>query len=206
MQLRSGYRVGQNVMAPEHRPLFEEGVALIFAKWTALRLAVDNKWGGDNSEEKAQFLMEDIIDWFYKQRDHFTDDLEVELDEAILHDFNVEAEDGSPKQVSQALIQLYQEVQKGQMDMLEHLRRLEAEGAKKSKKQVMDLDGTIMEAGIDDMKDSSSDDEGSDAEMGDVAMEADEAPLAIPIAEPEIKAPIVDEDGFTMIQKGRRRR
>jgi hypothetical protein len=32
--------------------------------------------------------------------EHYADDLEIELDEAILHDFNVDAEDGSPKEAS----------------------------------------------------------------------------------------------------------
>ncbi len=31
--------------------------------------------------------------------EHYADELEEELDDAILHDFNVEAEDGSPRQV-----------------------------------------------------------------------------------------------------------
>lgn len=34
--------------------------------------------------------------------EHYVDDLEELLDDAILHDFNVEAQDGSPRQVCRA--------------------------------------------------------------------------------------------------------
>ena len=52
-------------MPPQHRPLFEEGVALVFGRWTALQLAIVNEWGGSSSREKAQQLLEDVIQWFY---------------------------------------------------------------------------------------------------------------------------------------------
>jgi len=36
--------------------------------------------------------------------EHYADELEEVLDDAILHDFNVEAEDGSPRQASEAAL------------------------------------------------------------------------------------------------------
>lgn len=68
MQLRNGHIVGQNILPVQGRPAFEEGVRLIFAKWTALALAVENQWGGGNSKEKAELLYQDCLDWFYKKR------------------------------------------------------------------------------------------------------------------------------------------
>lgn len=68
MQLRSGTIVGQNFLPPQNRPLFEEGARLLFAKWTALQLAVANQWGGTNSAEKAELLLRDCLEWFYRKR------------------------------------------------------------------------------------------------------------------------------------------
>lgn len=146
----------------DRRPVFEEGVRQVFLRWTALRLAVENEWGGASSAEKAQLLMGDVLEWFYRKKgrpglpgarrglhegwrppehavrgmlrraprccpprcphsgvvvmrpclmcpcvavrlllrpDHYADELEEELDDAISQDFNVQAEDGSPRQV-----------------------------------------------------------------------------------------------------------
>lgn len=47
---------------------FEEGVGLLFSAWTALVLAVENEWGGPDSSDKANFLIDDIIQWFYRKK------------------------------------------------------------------------------------------------------------------------------------------
>ncbi len=49
---------------PQSQAAFEEGVKHLFRRWTALNLAVENQWGGANSAEKANWLVEDTIEWF----------------------------------------------------------------------------------------------------------------------------------------------
>jgi hypothetical protein len=66
MELRSGYVVGTGVLRPEHRPFFEEGVKLLLQRWTGLCLAIENEWGGPSSKEKAEFLYQDVLTWFYR--------------------------------------------------------------------------------------------------------------------------------------------
>ena len=55
----------QVAMPPQHRPTFEEGCTIIFSRWTALQLGVDNEWGGQDSRKKAQQALEEAINWFY---------------------------------------------------------------------------------------------------------------------------------------------
>ena len=55
-------------LAPQHRPVFEEACYLIFLRWTALQLGVQNEWGGSRSAEKAQQLLQDVIGWFYNTK------------------------------------------------------------------------------------------------------------------------------------------
>ena len=55
-------------MPVQHRATFEEGAVLIFARWTALQLGVQNEWGGPKSAEKAQELLQDVIGWFYNTK------------------------------------------------------------------------------------------------------------------------------------------
>ena len=43
---------------------FKEGVKSVFNQWTALELAVHHGWGGVNSSEKSQGLIQEVIDLF----------------------------------------------------------------------------------------------------------------------------------------------
>ena len=69
MNLRNGTVTGVSwTLPPQHRPVFEAGVALVFKRWTALELAVENEWGGANSRDKADQFYHNVLEWFYKKR------------------------------------------------------------------------------------------------------------------------------------------
>ena len=72
MMLRGMHLVGGTQrrveLPPQHRPVFEEGAALIFTRWTALQLGVHNEWGGSKSALKGQELLQDVIGWFYNTK------------------------------------------------------------------------------------------------------------------------------------------
>lgn len=66
MELRSGIYKGVHGTLPGHyRGQFTEGVSLLFSRWTALGLAIDNEWGGSSSRQKAEHLYEDVLQWFF---------------------------------------------------------------------------------------------------------------------------------------------
>lgn len=52
-------------LAPQHRPAFELAVRGVMLRWTALRLAVENEWGGEGSDARAAELEQSILGWFY---------------------------------------------------------------------------------------------------------------------------------------------
>ena len=47
------------------RPSFEEGLALVMHRWTALNLAIEHGWGGTSSAAKAEELYANLLEWFY---------------------------------------------------------------------------------------------------------------------------------------------
>jgi pre-rRNA-processing protein TSR2 len=63
-----GQTQGPTAMPAQHKPVFEEGCALSFGRWTALQLGVENEWGGSESRQKAQHLLEEVIAWFYSSK------------------------------------------------------------------------------------------------------------------------------------------
>ena len=70
MQLRNGALAGGSPgqLPADRRPAFEEGVLVVFKRWTALCLALDGQWGGSSSADKAQTIYEETLDWFYKKK------------------------------------------------------------------------------------------------------------------------------------------
>ena len=104
-------------------------------------------------------------------------------------DFNVEAEDGSPMQVAQSLVTIYNECFQGNYSTVQRMQAQAAVGASRSQRAVVPG-----EQGDED--DSSSDEDGEgedeDEEMEDVQ--------AAPSQPPQ---PVVDEDGFTLVQRPR---
>lgn len=194
--------MGSHAMPAQNRAVFEEGVALALTKWTCLALAVENQWGGASSVEKANLLISDIVAWFYRRKEHFVDELAEELEDAISHDFNVQAEDGSPEQVAISLVDMFSQVKEGNLALVEKFRAMPTLAATKSQKQVIDYDGTVLDGDDDSSSGSGSDD-------GDDAMDADMVegvPNAVPMAPAEPVGPVIDEDGFQMVSKGRKGR
>eukprot|EP00892_Ulva_mutabilis_P012337 jgi/Ulvmu1/9476/UM052_0045.1 len=207
MDLRSGSKVGAGILRSAHRPQFEEGVNLVLKKWTALQLAVENQWGGRDSTEKADDMYNEILEWFYKRKEHYPDELEPLLETIILEDFNVQAEDGSPLQVSKALVDLYKQCLAGDFSLIQRLSAV-ASGAQQSAGFAVDNDGTAVPMNTADGGDSSDDDADDDDEM-----DVDEAGPGAAAAQEETAqrqqapaGPVIDDDGFQMVQRGRRRR
>ncbi|GAB4815978.1 hypothetical protein N2152v2_003024 [Parachlorella kessleri] len=200
-----GGKAAKLEMAPQHKPVFEEGVALAFGRWTALQLGVVNEWGGPSSREKAQALLEDTIDWFYqhKGKDHEYLDLEDLFDEALQVDFNIQAEDDSPYQMARNLVNLYSQVAAGDYSYVEALRQLPnantAAACQRDPAQQGGEEESSSEGDDEDMEGQ----EGQDMEMDDAPPPG--VPLQQQQQEPEQRQqPVVDEDGFQVVQrKGR---
>jgi pre-rRNA-processing protein TSR2 len=68
MELRSGAAKQQNLLPAAAKAAFEEGAKLLFRRWTALCLAVDQEWGGAGSADKANWLLQESCNWFYSSK------------------------------------------------------------------------------------------------------------------------------------------
>ncbi|WJX34831.1 hypothetical protein P8452_22904 [Trifolium repens] len=102
--------------------IFQEGIGLVLSRWSALRTAVENEWGGRNSHIKAQQFAADIFSWFTQSRDPlYIDDLEILLDEGALA-FNLQIEDGSVEEIAEELMIMHEECLSGNFGSVERLR------------------------------------------------------------------------------------
>jgi pre-rRNA-processing protein TSR2 len=81
---------------------FSEGITLIFSGWPVLKVAIEEQWGGHESSQKLQWLIEEITYLFLKDasRSYSSDDIEAILEDVLRAEFNVEVDDGSISHVS----------------------------------------------------------------------------------------------------------
>jgi pre-rRNA-processing protein TSR2 len=209
--------------------LFARSTIDLLHIWPALRLAITHGWGGGTkqSNQGRTHLAEDIVDLFYSSAQTTSsnstgssslseggvnlpaqDEVEETLKWSISQQFDLDLEDGSEIQVSKDLISLWREcirrVINGQSEQEGELAKKFREGAEKAKRE--DGQGRFQaqrgpgQDGEEDQGDTTDEDDDSDgfeteedAEMGDGTAQAPPAPR-------ERIEPVVDEDGFEMVQ------
>ncbi|KAJ3072178.1 rRNA accumulation- protein [Rhizoclosmatium sp. JEL0117] len=194
-------------VSQQHMDLFKESIHYVFLRWTALQLAIEHGMGGTSTLSKVAMLGDYIVD-FFSQNGLRIDptDLEENLIDFFAESFQVELEDGSAPQISKLICQLFREIGSGDMTGFNKARELASRvtGAASQSRRVR------AEGEEDDDDDSDDDSEDGMSNYGEASgsgaagdMEMDEAP-STPAPRQE---PIIDEDGFELVQqKGRRRR
>ena len=93
--------------------ILQRAIRAVFGEWTALHLAVENEWGGHDTREKALALLQRVLDGLSGAAPVYRDELEPVLEAALLDEFNVEAEDESPRQVAELLCKMHAEALAG---------------------------------------------------------------------------------------------
>jgi pre-rRNA-processing protein TSR2 len=190
--------------------LFARGVIARLELWPALRVAVEQGWGGPESRQKRRWLASEIVDMFEQHRQQkrltpspspahthspstpttttlLSPDAEyvtLMLVQVLEDEFDASFEDGSVEAVAADIVGLWGA---GEDVVREWERR--AEGARGKNVDVQEV--------VDD------EDEWEDEEsQGDV----DEAPRLMSVVDAQGHSkpkPVVDEDGFTVVQKRR---
>ncbi|OEL21984.1 hypothetical protein BAE44_0016996 [Dichanthelium oligosanthes] len=59
---------GGGPISAEASAALGEGIKLVFGRWTALQMAVENQWGGRDSRAKADELGASVLSWFCNSR------------------------------------------------------------------------------------------------------------------------------------------
>ncbi|KAJ2385742.1 rRNA accumulation- protein [Coemansia sp. RSA 2559] len=101
-----------------NKEAFIEGVDHVLSKWTALELAVQNGWGGRNTLEKRENMVDEIVEYFdlqVRKKNTTIEPTEVEelLVQVMEEDFSVMLEDQSEKQVARLLCSIFAECRAG---------------------------------------------------------------------------------------------
>lgn len=188
---------GGGALSAQAAAALGEGIGLVFGRWTALQMAVENQWGGRDSRAKADQLAESILSWFANSKGkHYYEDLVDMMYGTVSKSFNADFEDGSVEEVAEQLLIMHEECLQSNYSSVEKLRNSRAQGNAVSQSRKMVVDGD----------DDSSDDEDDDDD-GEPSMMDNEAGSAEKMAvdEPKPSKPVPDADGWTTVPPRRGR-
>ncbi|XP_028405438.1 pre-rRNA-processing protein TSR2 homolog [Dendronephthya gigantea] len=96
------------------REVFMSSVQFVLGNWPAIRVSVEQCFGGQYSREKERWLQEVIYNVFMENGSLDPVDIEDYLAEILTNEFNVIIEDGSLAKVSEKLCHYYQLCKKGE--------------------------------------------------------------------------------------------
>ncbi|KAL8164296.1 UNVERIFIED_CONTAM: rRNA accumulation- protein [Gekko kuhli] len=97
----------------EARGLFSQGVRAVLGNWPVLQIAVENGFGGAYSQEKAEWLVGAVEQYFQSNADLEPEEVDDFLAEVMNNEFDTMIEDGSLGQVSQQLCLFFSQCQQG---------------------------------------------------------------------------------------------
>ncbi|XP_051136470.1 uncharacterized protein LOC127255125 isoform X1 [Andrographis paniculata] len=100
----------------------QDGINLLLSRWTALRMTVENEWGGRDSSQKAQQLGQQLCYLLTQSKEQvYIEDLEDLLEDSILS-LNTVIDDGSIEEVAEKLLVMHEECVQGNFDSIEKLK------------------------------------------------------------------------------------
>ena len=163
---------------------FAKGVIARLALWPALRIAVQNGWGGPDSNEKRTWIASVIVDTFEEQSTPPDAEYIEELLLQIMGDeFETMVEDGSAELVARDITKLWQDIHLGDLAGLRHLEH-----------QANDIPNrpVVAHLGLEEVEtDSGEEEDDWESDQGD-GRDTGNSPAGV-------HPPEVDEDGFTTV-------
>eukprot|EP00088_Acartia_fossae_P012549 TRINITY_DN16469_c0_g1_i1.p1 TRINITY_DN16469_c0_g1~~TRINITY_DN16469_c0_g1_i1.p1 ORF type:complete len:170 (-),score=47.43 TRINITY_DN16469_c0_g1_i1:44-553(-) len=162
-------------------PYFATAIEAIFRNWSGLQFAVQQGAGGPESKAKESWFISATEAWFYENQDLLPCEVADFLDSVIQNEFDLQMEDGSLEEVGDLLCQYFTLCTTAEEATI--LQRLRA----------------LPRCDLSLCKCEDEDDENLNRAVNDV----NETVESMEMSEPP--APIVDEDGFQMVLRKKKR-
>ncbi|XP_073044282.1 uncharacterized protein [Primulina eburnea] len=110
------------ILTAEATAQLQEGIGMLLSRWAALRMAVENEWGGRDSLQKSQQLGHDLFHHLTQSKEQvYIDDLEDMLDEFMLS-LNTEIGDGSIEEIAEKMMVMREECLEGNFNSIKKLK------------------------------------------------------------------------------------
>ncbi|CAI9755252.1 unnamed protein product [Fraxinus pennsylvanica] len=188
------------VLTAEAAAQLQEGVNLVLSRWAALRMAVENEWGGRDSVQKSQQLAQILFHALTQSKEKvYIEDLEDMLEEFMLS-LNTEIDDGSIEEIAEKLMVMHEECAEGNFNTIKILKETNTPSV-----------SYVRQARSDDEDDSDDDNDHDGDNSTEMTVDAPDSSLNkedMMIDEPRPQEVAEVEDGWTVVaskrNKGRR--
>ncbi|SSD59150.1 related to Pre-rRNA-processing protein TSR2 [Saccharomycodes ludwigii] len=179
---------------------FELGVSMMIYKWDALDVAVENQWGGVDSAEKRDWITSIIVDLFKDNKIVDVQLIEETLFYAMVDEFETQIEDDSALPISMGIIGIWRQCAAHDYSIVEQLY---LQWKNKQENRQQNINSRRVQVGNDPLNPDVSDEEEEEEQNDYDDMDIDEPPSLV---QPKPDMPIVDDDGFELVQKKGKRR
>lgn len=163
------------------------GVQAVFERWTALRLTVENQFGGGASHSAATDLLATTLAMATSASKRFDFDDYVSLFYETFDRLNTDIEDGSPEEVARVVLRIRDAAARGDFGPASEAAAAVRNSGDAARRSVRGQD---------------SNNPSDDFDEGDGGGEGHGH--GAPSARPGRLAPVVDDDGFTVVETRRR--
>ncbi|EJD00778.1 uncharacterized protein FOMMEDRAFT_125191 [Fomitiporia mediterranea MF3/22] len=180
--------------------LFARGVIARLGTWHALRLAIDQSWGGPESTQKQTWMASVIVDEFDPSQSLETPDapyVEEMLLQIMDDEFDVILEDGSSEAVARDIVSLW-EMREAEPRMKAAVELWEEQVNKARGKKVPHQEVVDSNAEVDGSGSEWEDDDEAESDGDEVP------PLLQPRTQKSREEPEVDDEGFTRVTSKRK--
>ncbi|XP_064156650.1 pre-rRNA-processing protein TSR2 homolog [Anguilla rostrata] len=181
------------------RELFTEAVRAVLETWPVLQIAVDNGFGGVHSQQKANWMVDAVQQYFRENNNLEQYEVEDFLADLMNNEFDTVVDDGSLPQVALQVSQFFKQCEQGNWS------EVEGQIAKLSQKKAT---GRAKATSVQTPANEEEEEESEEEEEGAEAMDCGEAtetkssaklpneqdPPSPPSAGP-------DEDGWTVVRR-----
>lgn len=177
---------------------FELGVSMMVYKWDALDVAVANNWGGPASGEKRDWITAIVLDLFKDGKYVDAGMIEETLLYAMIDEFDTNVEDESALPIGAQIIDIHKQCQVQNYSTVEELYTKWLE--KQNSAEVAQSKSVVVEEDPLNPDVSSSEDEDDEEVEPENLEDAD-----VEMTDSSSNQPVVDDDGFELVQKKGRR-
>ncbi|XP_016392776.1 pre-rRNA-processing protein TSR2 homolog isoform X1 [Sinocyclocheilus rhinocerous] len=112
-------------LASSTRELFTEAVRAVLETWPVLQIAVDNGFGGAYSQQKAEWMVDALRQYFIDNDELQQDEVEDFISDLMNNEFDTVVDDGSLPQVAQQVCEMFQQCQQDRLtEVREQIKQL----------------------------------------------------------------------------------
>ncbi|XP_038638161.1 pre-rRNA-processing protein TSR2 homolog [Scyliorhinus canicula] len=183
----------------EARLLFTEGVRSALEAWAALQVAVENGFGGAHSQQKADWMVNAVAQYFYDNVDLESEEIEELLADMVYNEFDTVIEDGSLPEVALQIRTFFGLCQRGQE--AEVRGRIGELAQRKGNVKVNAVEGES--PGVADDSSEEDDDETEAMDCGPHGSNSEPSPLQQPGPSTTAEEP-PPQDGWTVVRRKRK--